>query len=61
MDGIIIDDYVPDIWAQKIIKILDDRKKIVFMKTKILKEFKPLSWEDVFNKYFLCKWNEIIK
>ena len=48
------------IYGQKIIKILDDRKKIVFMKTKI-KEFKPLSWEDVFNKYFLCKWNEIIK
>ena len=28
VDGIIIDDYAPDVWAQKIIKILDDRKKL---------------------------------
>ncbi len=61
VDGIIIDDYAPNVWAKNIIKILGDRKKTVFMKRKILKEFKPLSWEDVFNKYFLCKWNKIIK
>ena len=33
-------------------------KNCFYEKTKILKEFKPLSWEDVFNKYFLCKWND---
>ena len=61
LDGIIIDEYHPNVWANTIIKLLFNKKKINFMRNMILSEFQPHSWEHIFNKYFIKKWNKILK
>ena len=61
LDGIIIDEYNPNVWANTIIKLLFNKKKINFMRNMILSEFQPHSWEHIFNTYFIKKWNKILK
>ena len=61
IDGVIIKEFDADLWASKILKLLKDKRKINFMKKKILTEFKPLSWNHVFEIYFNKVWKEILK
>ena len=60
-DGIIIQEYDSKVWASAIKKLLDDRKKINYMRNKILNEYKPMSWKKIFQKYFIEEWNLILK
>ncbi len=61
VDGIIIDNYDSKVWAKKIGQLLNDQRKTNYMKQKILNEFRPLSWNKIFQKYFLKEWNKILK
>ena len=60
-DGIIIKRYDSLVWASEIMKLLNDKKKINYMRNKILNEYKPMSWKRVFQKYFVDEWNLILK
>ena len=60
-DGIIIQEYNSEVWASAIKKLLDDKKKINYMRNKILKEYKPMDWKKIFQKYFIEEWNLILK
>ena len=42
-------------------KLLNDKKKINYMRSKILNEFKPMSWKKIFQKFFIDEWNLILK
>ncbi len=61
LDGIVIKEYNPNVWADTITELLLNKKKIHFMRNMILTEFQPKSWEYIFNKYFIKKWNKILK
>ena len=60
-DGIVIKEYDSTVWASEIKKLLDDKKKINYMRSKILNEFKPMSWKKIFQKFFVDEWNLILK
>ena len=60
-DGIIIQEYDSAVWASEINKLLNDKKKINYMRSKILDEFKPMSWKKIFQKFFINEWNLILK
>ena len=61
VDGIIIDTCDSKIWANEIRKLFNNRRKFNYMKAKILNEFKPHSWKEIFEKYFIQEWKEILK
>ncbi len=61
VDGVIINKYDPYIWVEEIIRLFNDKKKISFMRKKILSDFKPPSWKEVFDIYFTSKWKEVLK
>ena len=61
IDGIIVDEYDAHKWAIEIRELFGNKKRSEFMKKKILDEFKPLSWKEVFDKYFIKEWREILK
>ena len=52
-DGIVIKEYDSTVWASEIKKILNDKKKINYMRNNILNQFKPMSWKKIFEKFFL--------
>ena len=60
-DGIVIKEYDSTVWASEIKKILNDKKKINYMRNNILNEFKPMSWKKIFEKFFIDEWNLILK
>ena len=60
-DGIIIPKYDSAVWASEIKKLLNNKKKINYMRNKILNEFKPMSWNKIFQKFFIDEWNLILK
>ena len=60
-DGIVIKEYDSTVWASEIKKILNDKKKINYMRNNILNEFKPMSWKQIFEKFFIDEWNLILK
>ena len=60
-DGIVIKEYDSTVWASEIKKLLNDKKKINYMRNKILNEFKPMSWKKIFQKFFIDEWNLILK
>ena len=60
-DGIIISKYDSGVWASEIKKLLNNKKKINYMRNKILNEFKPMSWNKIFQKFFIDEWNLILK
>ena len=60
-DGIVIKEYDSTVWASEIKKLLNDKKKINYMRSKILNEFKPMSWKKIFQKFFVDEWNLILK
>ena len=60
-DGIVIKEYDSTVWASEIKKLLNDKKKINYMRSKILDEFKPMSWKKIFQKFFIDEWNLILK
>ncbi len=60
-DGIIIPKYDSAVWALEIKKLLNNKKKISYMRNKILNEFKPMSWKKIFQKFFIEEWNLILK
>lgn len=60
VDGLIIQKYDADEWGNQILKLLKDKKKISFMRNKILSEFQPKSWKNVYDEFFYKNWNEIL-
>ena len=60
-DGIVIPKYDSVVWASEIKKLLNNKKKINYMRNKILNEFKPMSWKKIFQKFFIDEWNLILK
>ncbi len=61
VDGLIIKEFDPEHWNSRILKLLNDDKKKRFMQKQILSKFSPPSWQEIFDKYFTMKWNDILK
>ena len=60
-DGLIIKQYDAKKWGEAILKLLQNKKKMNLMKKKILSEFQPKSWNNVFEEFFLNSWKEIVE
>jgi len=60
-DGLIIKQYDAKKWGESILKLLQNKKKMNLMKKKILSEFQPKSWNNVFEEFFLNPWKEIVE
>jgi glycosyltransferase involved in cell wall biosynthesis len=59
VDGVIIEGDSPEIWANEIAKLLKDNVRRNLMRKRILAEFNPPSWNEVFDRYFSSKWMEL--
>ncbi len=60
-DGIVVDFYNAKIWANEIKKLFKNKKQTDYMRKKILNEYNPPSWKEIFDKYFLNEWIKILK
>ncbi len=61
VDGIVIQEFDVKKWTRVIINLLNNKKKIDYMKKQILLKYKPPSWSKIFHTCFADKWGQVSK
>ena len=59
IDGVVIKEFNVTKWTEVIISLLNNKKKINFMKKQIILKFTPPSWNKIFYSNFSNKWRQL--